>query len=90
MVDSGDDWRLTGQERYLQGVSLQLARWKADRPGWDHDHCEFCWAKFGGQELPGALQVGYKTADGYRWICQNCFSDFQQRFGWRVEESSTD
>ena len=40
------DWRLTNQENYLQGKSLRCSRWFSRGPGWDHDHCAFCWAEF--------------------------------------------
>lgn len=51
----------------------------------DHDHCEFCGAKFAEPELiPDALHVGYATADEYRWVCEECFDDFRERFGWNV------
>jgi hypothetical protein len=85
MSDAADDWRLQGQERFLHGVTLHRAHWVAWRPGWDHDHCEFCWTKFGGEELPDALHVGYTTEVCYRWICEQCFEDFRERFKWRVE-----
>lgn len=45
MVDS-DDWRLHGQEKYLQGITLTWKRYRAPSATWDHDHCAFCWAKF--------------------------------------------
>ena len=71
-VDETDDWRLSGQERYLTGVSLQWADWHPPRPEWDHDHCEFCWAKFVdpafsewharvAREDPKVLTEGYAT-----------------------------
>ncbi len=85
MSVSDDDWRLQGQERYLQGAALHPARWRRPRPEWDHDHCEFCWAKFMEEELPGVLHYGYTTVDHYRWVCEACFEDFRDRFAWRVE-----
>jgi hypothetical protein len=56
--------------------------------GNDHDHCEFCWAKFmvGGE--PDTLAEGYTTTDGYRWICKTCFDDFVDLFGWLVDEQA--
>jgi len=80
-----DDWRLQGQERYLHGALLHRAQWTRPRPDWDHDHCEFCWAKFAEEDLPDVLHEGYTTPDRYRWICGTCFRDFADRFGWRVE-----
>ncbi len=83
-MDGTDDWRLTGQEKYLSSVTLEWADWQPSRPEWDHDHCEFCFAKFAGPELPDTLHAGFTTSDRYRWVCQQCFADFHERFGWRV------
>ncbi len=80
-----DDWRLQGQERYLSGAILHWATWHRPRPGWDHDHCEFCGAKFMEEPRPDTLQAGYATADRYRWICPTCFEDFRERFGWVLD-----
>ena len=41
-----EDWRLRGQEDYLQGATLIRKHYKAWSDDWEHDHCEFCWAKF--------------------------------------------
>jgi hypothetical protein len=41
-----EDWRLRGQEVYLQGATLIRKSYKAWSDEWEHDHCEFCWAKF--------------------------------------------
>lgn len=88
MVDP-NDWRLQGQEHYLQRATLHWSRWTRPRPNWDHDHCSFFWAKFGEEELPGALHFGYTTADDYYWICEQCFSDFKDQFRWPVEPTPT-
>ena len=85
-MDETDDWRLAGQERYLSGVALEWADWQPPRPGWDHDHCEFCFAKFAGPELLDTLHAGYTTPDRSRWVCKECFADFRERFGWRLAE----
>ncbi len=77
-----DDWRRTGQERYLTGATFFARRYRPRRPGWDHDHCEFCGAKFASNE--GDLDSGYTTADEYRWVCARCFADFRDEFGWSV------
>jgi hypothetical protein len=83
-----DDWRLTGQERYLTGAVLEWADWLPPRPGWDHDHCAFCGDKFAGPDLPDARQVGYATTDRYHWVCPPCFIGFRGRFGWQVVGSA--
>ncbi len=84
MVDDSD-WRLQGQESYLQGAALRRRPYSPSRPGWDHDHCEFCSVKFMDANLPDVVREGYVTSDGYRWICDTCFEDFRARFGWSLE-----
>jgi hypothetical protein len=56
---------------------------------WDHDHCEFWWAKFAVEERPGIVHEGYCPLDGYRWICSTCFDNFKERFDWRVVAAGT-
>lgn len=72
------DWRITDQHRYLDNVSLVWATY----PGggtWEHDHCEFCMAKF-----PHEVKAGYRTTDSRHWICETCFEDFKDEFHWKV------
>lgn len=76
------DWRLTDQEEYLLKRILYLRKWRAPSDGWDHDHCEFCGEMF--SEFPDTLHEGYTTADGYYWVCRQCFADFRERFQWTV------
>ncbi len=78
-----NDWRLQGQEKYLKGVTLQKKTYKQFRDGWDHDHCEFCGAKFT-ENTPGTLHEGYTTQNNYHWICDPCFTDFNELFEWKV------
>ena len=79
-----DDWRRQGQERYLSGARLIRQPYRPYRQGWDHDHCEFCGAKFSLDKSD--LKEGYSTEDGYHWICTRCFQDFKEELGWRVED----
>lgn len=81
-----DDWRRQGQEKYLTGVRLIFRDYYPYRPGWDHDHCEFCGEKFSLNE--GDLKKGYSTEDGYHWICDQCFVDFKDEFGWQISALS--
>ena len=88
MTAQDDDWRLTGQEADLQGVVLRRLQYptRANQPEWDHDHCEFCWAKFSmDPRIADALTAGYATLDEYYWICDGCFSDFRERFKWKLQ-----
>ena len=62
-VPENSDWRLQGQERHLTGAQLKWRAWMQLRVDWDHDHCEFCWAKFGPAELAhDSLTEGWSTA----------------------------
>lgn len=88
MVDDSD-WRLQGQERFLLGAALQKSRYSSPRSDWDHDHCEFCGAKFTADGVPDGLPEGFTTADRDRWVCPTCFEDFRTRFGWsQIERNS--
>lgn len=85
-----DDWRRRDQEDYLMGVKLYLIPFKPLSEQWDHEHCEFCWAKFYlHPDYPECLREGYCTAPanerGARWICPECFRDFREEFGWTAE-----
>jgi len=100
-----DDWRLHGQERYLAGATLVRKRYRVYSETWEHDHCEFCTAKFMDadfspehrkfiEEHPEVLTEGYTTtaehpkgADHY-WICEPCFGDFEDSFGWTINADS--
>jgi len=84
------DWRLRGQERYLQGVALVRRDYRRCQKNadWDHDHCQFCFGKFMVEDLPDVFHVGYCTEDEYHWICEQCFQDFRERFCWRVLNDS--
>jgi hypothetical protein len=76
------DWRLQGQQSYLEGVELHWAKYHPYREGGDHDHCEFCQRKFALQR--GDFDEGYTTNDGYRWICKECYEDFKGMFKWKI------
>ena len=82
---ANDDWRLNGQEAFLQGVELERAEYSPPRPEWDHDHCEFCWAKFMDTDSPDVLRVGYKTVGDSHWICDACFADIKAQFKWTLK-----
>jgi hypothetical protein len=66
-----DDWRRQGQERYLFEAILVHRPYRQNQynPGWDHDHCEFCGAKFSVDlSGPDFQKDGYTTEDDYYWI----------------------
>lgn len=76
-----DDWRINNQMDYMFRARLLHTTFAESSRG-DHEHCEFCWDKFG--EGEGMLHSGYCTLDGYRWICERCFQDFRDQFEWKV------
>jgi hypothetical protein len=80
-----DDWRRQGQETYLKGATLRFKKYTSQRDGWDHDHCEFCGAKFMETSNDGIFTEGYATDNNYRWICEQCFDDFKTEYKWKVE-----
>jgi hypothetical protein len=79
-----DDWRLHGQERWLSRAVLARRTWSKPSNTWDHDHCDFCWAKFSDADDVDAIREGWTTLDEVHWICDQCFTDFSERFGWIV------
>ncbi len=87
MVDDSD-WRLRGQEKWLKGLTLSRRLWQQTREHWDHDHCEFCNAKFAAADW-AEVREGWTTPTEYHWICDPCFSDFRERFGWSVADPTT-
>ena len=84
MVNTSDDWRLHGQEKYLSGVSLTWKKYKKWSETWDHDHCSFCMATFMEKTGTDILTEGYATSDNYYWICKTCFEDFKTLFHWSI------
>jgi len=75
---------------YLRGVRFQKTTYRAYRPGWDHDHCVGCWAKFAEHrsnrepiEREGyTTTADYERGAQYEWVCLNCFSDFKEAMDW--------
>ena len=80
IMTAKNDWRLQGQEKYLKGITLTLKPYSKYRDGWDHDHCEFCQAKFMESNSIESLHEGYASKDNYHWICLQCFNDFKKMF----------
>lgn len=78
------DWRLQGQEKYLQKETLVYKNYSNRTTKNDHDHCEFCSDKFS-DTTSISLNIGYTTKDNYHWICEKCFADFKERFKWTIE-----
>ena len=39
--------------------------------GWDHDHCETCWATISNDRYENEFPEAY--TDGMRWLCPDCY-----------------
>ncbi len=82
MSIEADDWRLAAQHDHLKALAWTRKSYRKPRPEWDHDHCEFCWAKFMEPGTPETLNEGYASPDEYYWACCICFDDFREMFPW--------
>ena len=78
-MSDANDWRLTNQMNYFFGKELLHTKYKPYRPGWEHDHCDFCSVK-----IDSLTPSAYCTTDYYHWVCENCFSDFCSVFKWKI------
>lgn len=75
-----EDWRLMGQDKYLFGATFEFRKYEPHRIDWDHDHCEFCWAKFCANQGEGWFHEGFVTEDKKHWVCNDCYKHFRDRF----------
>ena len=82
MAGAAADWRLQIPHDELRGKQLVYRCYTQFSERWDHDHCIFCWQRFGRNESD--LQAGYETAEGKDWICPQCFMVFREQFQWQV------
>ncbi len=80
---SQDAWRLQGQD-WLREELLRYQPYRPQQPGFEHDHCEFCWTPFRSEPQQGVINEGYVTNDR-RWICETCYEDFKLMFDWILE-----
>lgn len=83
-----EDWRLRGQEEYLQNATLYFCDFTPFSETWEHEHCEFCWAKFGPESEN--LHNGYRTVPTNQkksvWICPKYYADLKENFNWSIGE----
>ena len=74
----------SGRYELLRGRTFCKKRYQTKSDRWDHDHCEFCWAKFT-EDIDGTEHEGFTTTDRYYWICDECFELFKNHFGFQLE-----
>ena len=82
-----DDPRLATDNSFLADFRWKWSKWFASSADWDHDHCEFCGAKFMAAIGEDVLQEGYTTQDAYYWICNVCFDEFDELYHWKREDA---
>lgn len=78
-----NDWRLNGQQKYLNHVKLKHIKFsnlQYDKS--NHEHCEFCLEKI--SIFSDCIHEAYCTEDEYHWICDDCYNDFKDIFDWKI------
>lgn len=68
----------------LRGALLTWRPYKMPKPTWDHDHCEFCWAKFMEPGNADTLHEGYYCGAEDTWICPKCYEEKKTEYQWRI------
>jgi len=71
-----NDWRIRHQEEYLKNKTFVFSKVKTD----DHEHCEFCFEKFGSNYSTQA----YTTLDSCFFVCEKCYNDFKKIFNFKL------
>lgn len=55
----------------------------------DYDQCDFCYHCFD-EEDEAHPETAYYCTDTGSWVCETCFQDFKDHFGWTAEELNED
>lgn len=87
---SEEDWRLRGQEEYMQNQRFRFVKFKSKDGGSLHKHCDFCWYKFmeNCEGVEDCSEEGYCTDDGRYWVCKECYQCFRSLFNWETIQQS--
>jgi hypothetical protein len=92
------DWRLDrGQEAYLRGATLARKPFRGEHDHCAFCWAKFVDPEFSRAharlrrddadvltEGYAALATGPEGEDDYHWVCDRCYEDFRERFGWRI------
>lgn len=85
------DWRDRGQGKYFAGVVFTLQTYQPPSAQWDHEHCEYCFAKITADStIADSHQVAYASADKRWWVCETCFADFRLVHQLLTNDADTD
>ncbi len=68
----------------LRGAQFKYQAYKMPKPTWDHDHCEFCWAKFMESGNTDALLEGYYCKSEDTWVCPKCYEEKNVEYQWEL------
>lgn len=68
----GPDGNYVRVENNPLPISEAAAQW--------HEHCDFCWDK----ATVHSACAFYCTDDLRHWVCETCFHDFNDAFGWTI------
>jgi hypothetical protein len=85
------NWRLESVA-HLASQPLRRKKWTRWSREWDHNHCEYCGAKFAEFEGEDILKEGFASTEAhprgenYHWVCINCFADLKDLIGWYAVE----
>ncbi|MBQ7362817.1 MAG: hypothetical protein IJW48_00030 [Clostridia bacterium] len=76
-------WYLEEYEEkdYLHNKKLQLKSVLLKKE--EHYHCELCWNRL--SSCVGDLQIGYYESLSKSWICETCYQEFKDLFGWSIQ-----
>lgn len=83
-----DDWRLEGYRGELNNRYFKHIKFLST-PKNDHEHCIFCFRKITdlsvrGEEYDTEGYVVYnEKTKQTNWVCENCFNDFKDKFGFK-------
>lgn len=73
------------EKDYLHNKELQYKEFIGEDKN-DHEHCELCWHRI--SNLKDDSHNGYYEELSKSWICDECFNDFKDLFGWSVRSEN--
>ena len=77
VVFNNGDSKISRKLAYGESVPSTNGNVEIVEDGWDHEHCYFCWKKIVEDDIAYCLD-----SNPEHWICETCFDDFKDRFGW--------
>jgi len=77
-MDMNSEW-MKHQLGLLGGANLLRSKWVHEE--WNHAHCELCM-----DTIDASTCLAYCTEDFKKWVCEGCYQDFKETFGWVLLE----